>query len=417
MKTIFLALLLTVDMCANTKSSSLKIEEGANIDVPVSIKKKIKELYPLVSEFECEKNRKGTYEVEFISNGKEIELLIDKDGNILKSEIHIDQFELPKSILDNLNKRGELRIARAIHIKESNNVSYFVIGLTYTTRLKLLFDSDGKLLSETIIDRAKKPAIKKVSIASGVSSYTHKWELPMILSEISGFTLVDENTIACVQDELGVVYFYDLNQSMIIREIPFSDPGDFEGITVVKKDAWVLRSDGKLFRIIDYLQKNPIVEEHNVTLPDNQNLEGLCYDKLNNRLLIAPREFDTSDITKKGIYAFDLINLTFLPKPIFNIDLNHNVFNNTKKKGKAALMPSEIAIHPTSGKIFITDARNAQVLILTANGEIEKLVQLNRNIFVKTEGISFTPSGELYLSNEGKKGNSTLLFLQKGLNQ
>lgn len=415
MKTMFLAFLLTVNMCTNTKSS-VKTDDGTTIDVPVSIQKKVKELYPLVSEFEWEKNRKGTYEVEFISNGKEVELLIDKDANIIKSEIHIDHFELPKGVLDNLSKRGELRIARAIHIKEGNNDSYFVIGLTHTTRLKLLFDPNGKLLSETIIDRNKKPLIKAPLITSGVSSYTHKWELPMILTEISGFALIDKNTIICVQDELGVVYFYDLNKSMITREIPFSDPGDFEGITVVKNDAWVLRSDGKLYRIINFLHEDPKVEEHIITLPGNQNLEGLCYDKLNNRLLIAPREFDTQDITKKGIYAFDLTNLKFLPKPIFNIELNHSVFKDMQKKGKVALMPSEIAIHPTSGKIFITDARNAQVLILTATGEIEKRVQLNRSIFVKTEGISFTSSGELYLSNEGKKQNPTLLFLQKGLN-
>jgi hypothetical protein len=56
-------------------------------------------------------------------------------------------------------------------------------------------------------------------------------ELPAELIEISGLTDVDGKTVACVQDELGDVFIYDLENCTIIEQITFEGPGDFEGLT------------------------------------------------------------------------------------------------------------------------------------------------------------------------------------------
>src|SRR5690554_4222760 len=70
--------------------------------------------------------------------------------------------------------------------------------------------------------------------------------LPEILHEVSGITMVDQNTVACVQDELGIVFFYNLEINKIERKIHFAKEGDFEGIAKADNDLYILRSDGQL---------------------------------------------------------------------------------------------------------------------------------------------------------------------------
>jgi YD repeat-containing protein len=413
MKISFLVLIFSLTMCGNAIRTN---EEPVTADIPDNVLNIVNVEYPNAVDIQWEKDRKGNFEAEFTSAGKEVELILNSDGVIVRSEVHIEEADLPKIILDSLERKGSMRIARVLEIKEAQTESYYVIALTQTERLKLTYDKSGKLISETKIDRNKKPLVKIPLPATGISSYDRKWELPFILTEISGFTFINTSTIACIQDELGVIYLYDLDKSTIIREIPFGQAGDFEGITMVGNDLWTLRSDGLLYQINNYKDEQPKVKEYPVTLASPQNFEGLCYDKKNNRLLIVPREFDTGNPTIKGVYSFDLNENKFSPKPVFNLDLNHSVFSSLPRKGKTAvLMPSEIAIHPVTSKIYITDARNTQVLILNSKGKIERLIPLNRNIFVKTEGIFFNQKGEVYLSNEGKKQNANLLLLNKGI--
>ena len=73
------------------------------------------------------------------------------------------------------------------------------------------------------------------------------------------------------------------------------------------------------------------------------------------------------------------------------------------------MIPSEIFVHPVSGKIYLTDARNKYVLISDSNGSPAKLLPLDPTLFAKTEGITMDSEGMIYLSNEGKTGPATLI--------
>ena len=43
--------------------------------------------------------------------------------------------------------------------------------------------------------------------------------LPPALYEISGMTETDASTIACIQDEHGIFFFYDINKNKIVKQI------------------------------------------------------------------------------------------------------------------------------------------------------------------------------------------------------
>lgn len=242
---------------------------------------------------------------------------------------------------------------------------------------------------------------------------TKKWDLPKDLTEISGLAYLDADRFACVQDETGIVFIYNTATSSIEKEIPFAGAGDYEGLAVVNGTAWVVRSDGHLFEISTLTDAKPVVKEYNTPLTVEQNIEGLCYDQKNSRLLVAIKDAEPGITDYKGIYAFDLTSKMMPRQPVFKIDLQNELLKTTGKKKKGgSIMPSSIAIHPQTGDMYITDGRNAKLLVMNGAGTIKKLYQLDNNEFAQPEGITFKPSGELYISNEGPKQPANILNVE-----
>ena len=249
-----------------------------------------------------------------------------------------------------------------------------------------------------------------MQVSPGIS-VEKKWDMPKQLLEISGLSYIDDSRFACVQDEQGTLFIYNITSSSVEKEIPFGGVGDYEGLAVVGEAVWVLRADGKLFEVNNINAAKPLVKEHTTHLTIKQDSEGLCYDKKHNRLLIAIKgsELDTEDY--KGIYAFDLSTKKMDQKPVFKIDLLNEVFesNGSGKKKKGSFNPSGIAIHSLNGDMYITDGRNSKLLITDATGKIKKLYQLSTSDFPQPEGITFNAAGDLFISNEGTKQPGNIL--------
>lgn len=252
----------------------------------------------------------------------------------------------------------------------------------------------------------KKHKHKNEQPASGMVSIAKQWDLPAELKEISGLAWLDENRFACVQDEDGTVFIYNTASNAIERRIPFAGNGDYEGLTVKDKMVYVVRSDGHLYEV-DLDAKAP-AREYDTPLTSSQNIEGLCYDKQHDRLLLAAKEGEEG-VHQKYIYAFDLKKKELLKQPAFTIDLDNELLNNSKEKKKSkTIRPSAIAINPRTNELFITDGPGSRLLVLTSTGEIRQLYKLGKD-FAQPEGITFSPAGDMFISNEGTKHPGNIL--------
>jgi hypothetical protein len=250
--------------------------------------------------------------------------------------------------------------------------------------------------------------------------------LPDSLREISGITLLDSITLACIQDENGVVFIYDMLHQKVKSELNFYKDGDYEGICNVDTSIFILRSDGALFEISNYLSKILKVIPYPTEIIASNN-EGLCYDKAYHRLLIAGKNRLAKGKeykNKRAIYAFDLKTKTLNATPVMEFDVDTikkialeekiKLPLKHKKKNKTGglilrFASSEIAIHPITGKVFLLSAKDHLLFVINKNGSIEYVERLNPLIFVQPEGIAFFKNGDMLITNEGQKGNSTLL--------
>ena len=241
----------------------------------------------------------------------------------------------------------------------------------------------------------------------GGISILQKWEMPASLNEISGIARIDGVRFACVQDEQGKIFIYNTADSKIEKEISFGDVGDYEGIAVVGTTAYVMRADGKLFEVSAFNSDKPSAKQHSTHLTAKQDVESLCYDPKNNRLLLAIKGKETDSKDYKGIYAFDLSSKKLSVAPVYKVDLTEGTAEDNKGKNK--IQPSDIAVHPVTGDLYILDGPDSRLLVMGQDGATKQLYQLNTKDFAQPEGIDFAPEGDLFISNEANKGSGNIL--------
>ena len=250
--------------------------------------------------------------------------------------------------------------------------------------------------------------------------------LPYELREISGLTDFNYDQIACVQDEDGIIYIYDLNSNSIIERIPFGTSGDYEGLTKVDSIFYVLRSDASLFTVKN-LNDSIQIDSTRLGVPSWNN-EGLCYDERDNRLLIAPKsklgkgpEFKDS----RAIYQVKLDGKSLKETPLFMISVTeimnfalerniplpmkevHNFSDSLDYHLK--FYPSSLSVHPKTDDIYVISAIDRTMAVFEKSGKLVNFITLDPTLFNKPEGITFLPNGDMIITNEGQMGTPTLL--------
>lgn len=123
-----------------------------------------------------------------------------------------------------------------------------------------------------------------------------QYQLPEILNEISGLTDIDSTHVACVQDELGIIFIYNFRSGKIVSQHRFDSIGDFEGLTYTKNALYILRSDGRLTEWNHFPSNRNSLNHYLLSLLTSNN-EGLCFDQHHNRLLIAAK---SKPLNKEG---------------------------------------------------------------------------------------------------------------------
>ena len=225
-------------------------------------------------------------------------------------------------------------------------------------------------------------------------------ELPDELEEISGLCLDGEDLLA-IEDEHGIVYRLNAADGRIKERIPFWDDGDYEGITLVGRDIWVTKSNGRLYRIRTDGIAEPDVKEFNTWMKGENDVEGLTYDPAGNRLLLACKD-DPKDngMAKENryIFAFDLATEKLGEEAAYTLPREDD------------FAPSSLAIHPASGLLYLTSSVGKQLMVARPDGSIETVRKLDRTYFPQPEGICFAADGTLYLSTEARDGEPGRIY-------
>jgi len=241
------------------------------------------------------------------------------------------------------------------------------------------------------------------------------WQLDFALQEISGLDFdASTDKLVAVNDEKGNVYAIDPYTGRSEKLYEFHKNGDYEGIAVVDKHHYVLKSNGKLYR---YNLKKEKTKEIETKLSAKNDCEGLCYNASSQRLLIACKGMPLDERKNiKAVYKYSIEEQKVSKKPVVEINLQV-----LKEKGEEAELtpnqqwrirrfsPSGIAIHPQTHDYYILSARGSMLLVINEEQKIEHLVFLNITQLPQPEGICFDKDHNLFISSEGKADRGKLL--------
>ena len=248
---------------------------------------------------------------------------------------------------------------------------------------------------------------------------TETFVLPETLTEISALALVNDSTVACVEDESGVIFLFSLKKGKMVDQLRFAGPGDYEGLELVGDLAYVLKSNGNLY---EYSFSDMTTNTIKTPLKRSNNPEGLAYDSANHRLLIACKGkpgLGENKMDGKTIYSYHL-DQGFNSTPAYHItpddlrswnEQQELPINLTKRK--TSFMPSAVGIHPLTGDIYVLATVGKLLIILDSTGAIKDCMPLSPRVFRQPEGICFTSKGDLVISSEGQDGNGKIQFFKR----
>lgn len=255
------------------------------------------------------------------------------------------------------------------------------------------------------------------------------FEMPESLKEISGLSLCpDGEHLVAHNDEEGIIFVLSKKDGKVEKEVNFWDEGDYEGIEVVGDDAFVIKSNGNIYQVRDFLKDDhPQTVKHSSFLNKENDVEGLGFDASRNALLVGCKGKGADEAgsqLKKAIYAFSLDSMKMESKPVFVLELkdiqhllDHYPAGKANKKiceafapgtNEMRFNPSAIAIHPLSKDIYLTSSTGKMLIVMNSEGKLLFIEKFDKSVHPQPEGICFDKDGTLYIANEGKDGNGRI---------
>lgn len=251
------------------------------------------------------------------------------------------------------------------------------------------------------------------------------FELPDELEEVSGLEAFGEHQLLCNEDETGHLYLFDVEEGRVVHKWKWGKKGDYEGVALIGKTAYVLKSSGQLFEIRNFAgdgNNTATIRKLNSGLDKWCDAEALCQLPGTQSLLIACKEGDRE---RRTIYRFDTempespaslfleINLSEIEERLITTELDKISMSLHKlldPQGSAGIFyPSGIAVHPVTQEIYILSAKSRLLVVYSQEGRLQEVEELRHERFIQPEAITFTPDANLFIGNEGGGGKANIL--------
>jgi hypothetical protein len=240
------------------------------------------------------------------------------------------------------------------------------------------------------------------------------------LHEISGITFLRGNpdTLYAEEDEDGKLFDIHLGDGKYTSQ-KFGKRGDYEDVTILdNKEFVLLRSDGSLYVFpVGYVREGESskkdrgeeVREYEHILPTGE-YEGLFGDDSDRLIALCKNcpDDDQKDEVSGYVLQYDARHALAVTEH-FRVELSSLKLTSINRKVR--FHPSCLARHPLTREWYIISSVNKLLLVLDEKWTVKASYRLDPSLFKQPEGLAFDGKGNMYISNEGGKGNANVLLL------
>lgn len=235
------------------------------------------------------------------------------------------------------------------------------------------------------------------------------------LAEISGIYFYQKDTsVFAISDESGYLFKIHLNKNFVTQRWKFDKTTDFEDVFYRDNAFYILESNGDIHTLKFSPRADTIITQTSLFPEDGKSkneFESFYYDSARKSFVMICKNCKSDKKNTVSAWAYDPESNSFTPS-VFTINVDLIAEKTGEKKLK--FKPSAATINPLTGDLWILSAVNMLLVVADKNGNCKEAFQLNSGIFTQPEGITFTPSGDLIISNEaGSKYNSASLLIFK----
>lgn len=233
--------------------------------------------------------------------------------------------------------------------------------------------------------------------------------LPESVNEISGISY-QGNAVFAINDEEGSLYKIELKKDPAVKNWSFGSAGDYEDIALVNQQFYILKSNGQ---IVQFAENFPIEKtaEKKLENKGRNEYESLYYDPAIKKLVVLCKQCSGDKKDENSAWSYDPSSQTFNEQPLYV--LNKKDIEKVAGKKIKRFQPSAAAVHPLTKEVYILSSVN-KLLVVMKDNVVKDAIELNSDLFKQPEGITFSPSGKLYISNEaGGKGDATILEFEQ----
>jgi uncharacterized protein YjiK len=225
-----------------------------------------------------------------------------------------------------------------------------------------------------------------------------QWIMPPQLREISGLTLTSRGTVLTHDDNVARVYEVDPKTGILLKGFSLrgGERGDFEAITTVGTDIYLLESKGKFYRFKEGADGTEVsYSDYDTKLGKECEFESLAYEADSTRLVMACKKIRGKDAPHEVlIYRFplplDRSTMSTLSVPI------EDVAGSNKWKD---FHTSDMTIDPITKNYVLISSREKGLLVMTPNGDVVRSGPLPGD-HRQPEGVAITMDSLLIVSDE-----------------
>lgn len=229
------------------------------------------------------------------------------------------------------------------------------------------------------------------------------------MDEISGVAFYNKDTsVFAIGDEFGWLYKIPLTPNKPIRKWKFSNEGDYEDLTLIDTVFYVLKSNGNI-TTFGFDNHNQVITSQQVFPVNGNEFEILYYDPHLQKLTLICKDCEEDKKKTLTTFYFNLSNKSFDDSSSIDVTPIANMVGEKKIKFK----PSAAAINPVTDELYILSSVNKLLVVADRNGNPKQTYPIDPGLFKQPEGITFTPAGDMIISNEAAdRGVANLLFFK-----
>jgi uncharacterized protein YjiK len=225
------------------------------------------------------------------------------------------------------------------------------------------------------------------------------WIMPPGLNEISGLALTARGTVLTHDDNVGRVYEIDPKTGVLLKSFSLlgNPKGDFEAITIVSSDVYLMTSDAKLFKFKEGPDGTQVPYSiYDTGLGKQCEFESLAYEADSSRLVMVCKRF----LDKEEPHALVIYRL---PLPLgdrskistVRVPMQEVADTNKWKNFRA----SDINIDPFTRNYVIIASREKGLIEVTPDGDVVRSEPLPGD-HRQPEGVAITKDSILLVSDE-----------------